>query len=182
MNRKNLLLVVFFLTLFVFQQVQAGRVLPSSGRLSEMNMPLANTFLFGDVYVQIYPLIDGRIVPGSSACTLPNTGGGCPDADPPTWCKTGSANQDPTYKFYYLCTDQDYLPDVLAGEMDLVDIYPPELEALKAQAVAARTFASYKSKNFGVNPPGTAFLLSIIPPTFNYIPLIVAVVPAMILK
>ncbi|MBI2759272.1 MAG: hypothetical protein HYX49_11410 [Chloroflexi bacterium] len=110
MKRKNMLLVVFFLALFVFQQVQAGGNLPSTGRPSEMNVPLANTFLFDDVYVQIYPLNDsGRIIPGSSPCTLPNTSGvgDCPNIQPPTWCKTGSANQDPIYKFYYLCTDQD---------------------------------------------------------------------------
>jgi len=122
-----------------------------------MNAPLANTFLFDDVDVQIYPLrADGTIEPGSSACTLPNTNGGCPDKEPPTWCKSGISNQDQIYKFYFLCTDQDYLPDVLAGEMDVAEISPHD-EALKAQAVAARTFASYKSKVFGVQPNGTTF-------------------------
>ena len=81
MKRKNLLLIVFFLSLFVSQQVQAGENLPSAGKLSEMNAPLANTFLFDTVYVRIYPLRDdGTIIPGSPPCDLPHSNGhdGCP--------------------------------------------------------------------------------------------------------
>jgi hypothetical protein len=37
MKHKNLLLLVFFLSSFVFQQVQAGATIPSVRKPSEMN-------------------------------------------------------------------------------------------------------------------------------------------------
>jgi hypothetical protein len=37
MKHKNISLVVFFLTLFVFQQVQAGSTMPLAENLSQIN-------------------------------------------------------------------------------------------------------------------------------------------------
>ena len=124
MKHKNILLVVFFLTMFVFQQVQAEANLPTTGKPSQMNSPLANTYLFDTVYVQIYPLDNaGKIIQGHSACDLSNTSDPlCPDIDPPTYCVDNASKIERTngYNFYYLCTDQDYLPDVVAEEMDVM--------------------------------------------------------------
>jgi peptidoglycan hydrolase-like amidase len=55
----------------------------------------------------------------------------------------GTGNQEPQ-GFFNVLVEQDYLPDVLATEMNLAQI-PPHIEALKAQAVASRTVASWKT-------------------------------------
>lgn len=148
MKRKNILLVVFFLTLFVFQQVQAMENMPSAGKLSEMSAPQANTVLFDTLFVYIYPLdnVGYRDSTKPYLCTWPSSDYGCGDAAP-VYTPVGYPYAENGY--YYLDTEADYLPNVLPNEINLAQIRPPEPEALKAQAVAARTFATYKSKFFG---------------------------------
>ena len=50
MKNKNLLLVIFLLTLFMFQQVQANAQTPSSNKLVNQNSLLPN------LYVKMYHL------------------------------------------------------------------------------------------------------------------------------
>jgi hypothetical protein len=42
MKYKKILLVVFFLTLFIFQQVRAGAIVPSADNPSQVNLAPAN--------------------------------------------------------------------------------------------------------------------------------------------
>jgi len=159
MKRKNILLIVFVLTLFVFQQVQAGGIMPSARKKSETNAQLAGGWA-DVVRIRIYPLnlSNGTIV-GADPCTWQTPMDGCGPSEP---LFTGTVYQDSTVDcndkpqnpyprkendYYYLCIEGDYLPDVLPTEMNLGQIRPPELEALKALAVAARTFVKYKAPN-----------------------------------
>jgi hypothetical protein len=146
MKHKNFLLVAFFLTLFVFQQVQAGATIPSN-KTSLINVAPANTVLFDTVYVYMYPLVPltGELA-SSTKCQWPNNDYGCGSTPPPIM------DQSPTGSFFRVNVEDDsskgtYLRDVIATEMNLAELHPPEPEALMAQTVAARTFASWKSAN-----------------------------------
>jgi hypothetical protein len=173
MKHKNILLIVFFLTLFVFQQVQAGATVPTTGRPSEMNVPLANTVLLSVIKIRIFPVDNSGAQYGTALCHWPddNNGpleydkNGCPINEPMlTGVQDGAtydcdqevsprpvSDNDVNGKFYYLCVDHDYLPDVVAKEMDVATI-PPHNQALKAQAVASRTVASWKAVHSDAAP------------------------------
>lgn len=143
MKHKNILLVVFFLSLFVFQQVQASATIPSLERPSQIiAAPLNTNILFSTVHVYVYKLVSttGALLPSRERCAWPDDFGvyGCGDNFPP-----GSLEPD---GFLIVNVEQDYLRDVIATEMNLAQI-PPELEALKAQAIASRSVASWKSDN-----------------------------------
>ncbi|MEW6406713.1 MAG: SpoIID/LytB domain-containing protein, partial [Chloroflexota bacterium] len=164
MKRKNILLIVFMLTLFFFQQVQAGGSMPSP-RKSEIKASLSGGW-DDVVFIRIYPLNmnDGTIHDFTPCTWATNNEPGCGPSAP---LFTGTVYQDSTvdcndkpqnpyprksdpndpYGYYYLCIEGDYLPDVLPTEMNLGQIRPPEVEALKALAVAARTFVKYKAPN-----------------------------------
>jgi hypothetical protein len=138
MKRKNLLLVVFFLSLFVSQQVQAGATTPVQ---TQINPSPANSVLSSQFQIYIYYLTNsGAITPDHKLCAYPRDFGvyGCgsefPDKD----------ILDPA-GFYYI-GEQYYLQNVLPNEMNFAQI-PPEAEALKAQAVASRTVGSWKAAN-----------------------------------
>jgi len=83
-KRKNMLLIVFMLTLFVFQQVQAGGIMPSAGKNSEMNAPLATVEWADVVLIRIYPLDlnYGTIMPGSDPCDWDPPVDGCGPSAP----------------------------------------------------------------------------------------------------
>jgi hypothetical protein len=138
MKRKNLLLIVFFLSLFVSQQVQAGATTPFQ---AQINLFPANSVLFSQFQIYIYHLTNsGVITPDHKLCSYPRDFGvyGCgsefPDQD----------ILDPA-GFYYI-GEQYYLQNVLPNEMNFAQILP-DAEALKAQAVASRTVGSWKSAN-----------------------------------
>jgi hypothetical protein len=58
MKHKNILLVAFVLSLFVFQQVQAGAITPFAKNPLQTNPDLANAgILYPNLYVYIYQLI-----------------------------------------------------------------------------------------------------------------------------
>ena len=171
MKRKNILLIVFMLTLFVFQQVQAG------GKNSEMNAPLAAVTGWADVvFIKIYPLNLGTGEKNSETpCTWTTYQDGCGSSEPVfTGTVTGddiqgysvdcnNKPQNPYSRgengYYYLCIDGDYLPDVLPTEMNIGQIHPPEPEALRALAVAARSFVKYKKYNtWGDETTGDAII------------------------
>jgi len=91
MKQKNTLLIVFFLTLFVFQQVQAGATIPSVERPSQVNPAPANVgILYDTFYVYVYHLVPadqpfaGSILnPGSPIqCEWPTSAYGC-GSEPP---------------------------------------------------------------------------------------------------
>ena len=143
MKHKKLLLVVFLISLFVFQQVQAEAPLPHSETLPQIQFVPVNTkTLYDHVYVDVYQLKpDGSLADGHILCSWPLTATiyGCGFG-------AGFIPKSPLENegFLNVSVEQYYLPDVLATEMDTVDI-PPVLAALKAQAVASRTHASWKT-------------------------------------
>jgi peptidoglycan hydrolase-like amidase len=145
MKHRNILLVVFFLTLFVFQQAQAGATIPPLEYPSQINVAPANTnILFSTVQVYVYKLVNGSgaLLPSRERCVWPDHFGiyGCGDNFPPGLLEPEG--------YLIVNVEQDYLRDVLATEMNLAQITPdPEGEALKAQAIASRSVASWKSAN-----------------------------------
>lgn len=147
MKHKNILLVAFFLTLFVFQQVQAGATIPLLENPSQINAAPANTnILFSTVQVYVY-----KLVPNSGSIQNPDSPELC--AWPRDFGVYGCGNDYPPgllepEGFLIVNVEQDYLRDVLATEMNLAQITPdPGGQALKAQAVASRSVASWKSSN-----------------------------------
>jgi len=147
MKYKNILLVVFFLTLFVFQQVQAGATIPSAENPSQINAVPANAnILFSTFHVYVYKLVpptetnSGSILPSHELCVYPA------DINLHTY---GCGSEYPDLGIqepqgYFQVGEEYYLKNVLPNEMDFAEI-PPDKEALKAQAIAARTVASWKS-------------------------------------
>lgn len=162
MKHKNILLVMFFLTLFVFQQVQAGESMPLAEKSSGVNVPLASD-LFSIVRIRIFPIDASGNKTSTTLCYWGMPQNGCPEQPKLTGVLNGvtyDCNQETTARavsendpttgyplYFYLCPERDYLPDVVAQEMGLDIIRPPETEALRAQAVAARTVASWKAEN-----------------------------------
>ncbi len=147
MKHKNILLVVFFLTLFVFQQVQASTIIPPVKNPYSINAAPARTGVLLD-YVNVYmymlqPNTGGFLNNTPSRCEWPLNFGiyGCGDdyndfylVDPGSYM---------TVVIEDVGAGKDYLRDVIATEMNLAEI-TPNLEALKAQAIASRTVASWK--------------------------------------
>jgi len=174
MKRKNILLVVFFLTLFVFQQVQAGGAMPSIGNPRQINVaPVSVGILYDPLYVYVYKLVppdqvnSGSIQIPPTQCEWPNTDYGC-GSEPP-----GSLREPEG--FFHVAGDY-YLRNVLPNEMDFAEI-TPNAEALQAQVIASRTDASWKSANqpeavvrgFNVINNSTQFQV-FIPGTYNAYP------------
>jgi len=148
MKHKKLLLVIFFLTLFVFQQTQAiAKILPK-GNLPQTNLVKQNGLL-PELWVRMYHLNpDGSVVGDRKQCA---TAAG----DNTYGCVQTPATQYYPYDFnpiqlaydadpnnhQQIDMEADYLLDVLSKEMDVPNY--PNLVPLQAQAVAARSFADY---------------------------------------
>jgi len=145
MKHKKFLLVTFLLTLFVFQQVQAGATMPPTENPSQVSLAPAYAPLptIGVFVLWLNPdtnAIDGQ----PRKCVTPYEHHGCGTIDP--------TNPDNPKNPAYIPVGQSvdlYLQDVLTIEMDVAEIppVPEEFQAFKAQAVAARTFASWKAVN-----------------------------------
>ena len=151
MKHKNLLFVVLFLTMFVFQQVRAGGTISSIKNVSQKNVVPSNAnTLVGFYRVYMYGLIPGgadagNILPSHQLCQWPTdmqgSVYGC--GNNPNFANPSDQN-NPSNSYWIVAEDY-YLKNVIALEMNLDELRPPELEALKAQAVAARTVANYKT-------------------------------------
>jgi len=111
----------------------------------------------------------GSVQIPATQCEWPNTDYGC-GSEPP-----GSLREPEG--FFHVAGDY-YLRNVLPNEMNFAEILPdPDAEALKAQAVAARTVASWKSaqqpeaivRGFNVINNSTQFQV-FIPGTYNDYP------------
>jgi hypothetical protein len=148
MKHKNILLVVFFLTLFIFQQAQAGGTVPIMGDPLQVNVaPASVGILYDTLYIYVYQLVPANnpINPGAiqdppTQCEWPATAYGC-GSEPPGGLREPEG-------FFHVAEDY-YLRNVLPNEMNFAEITPDSgAEALKAQAIAARTVASWKSANF----------------------------------
>jgi len=145
MKHRRILLIVFFLALFVFQQVQAGGTMPLAEKPPRINAAPANTnILFPTIKVYVYPLVEGSgalLNPASPIlCAFPY------DVEHNTYgCGTMNSNPDDGVQNPdYIDVENYYLKDVIGTEMNVNGI-PPEIEALKAQALASRTVASWKA-------------------------------------
>lgn len=152
MKHKNILLIVFLLTLFVFQQVQASATMPSAEKMPDQKSAVPSTAnaLAGLYRVYLYRLIEGGIHGGEITdehvlCQWPTdmqvpVRYGC--GDDPNFGNPSDPN-NPSSSYWYVAEDY-YLKNVIAREMNIMGL-PPTSAALKAQAVASRTFAYYNS-------------------------------------
>ena len=134
MKSKKILLVVFFLILFVFQQAQAraniqsnSDTLSPTGLLQGYNFPTK-------IWAKIYRLNqNGSRAPGDILCSSGDGNYGCV-----------AENSGEVYPYDFnpqeVDVENDYLLDVVPREM------PPQKyheDAVYAQAIAARSFAHY---------------------------------------
>ncbi|MFZ1041297.1 MAG: SpoIID/LytB domain-containing protein [Anaerolineales bacterium] len=150
MKHKKILLVVFFLAFFVFQKVQADSSLPSGEKLSQINpdSTCISVILFCNFHVYMYVLDYPSGLSTPTPCAYPSDIE-ANQLDPSTYYGCGTEYPDHGVQEpagYFDVSQQYYLRNVLPTEMDFVDFHPPDPEALKAQAVASRTNASWKSK------------------------------------
>lgn len=159
MKYKKILLVVFFLTLFVFQQAQAGTGVPSNNK-SNSSQPIlvqANG-LPTQVYVTMLRLdirngapLENPITNEYIKCLLEDFAYGCTElygVSATEYYPYGNNNP------VMVDVESDYLPNVLPREMD-VRGNPATRVALQAQALAARSIADWKYHanyvNYGYN-------------------------------
>jgi len=151
MRYKKLLLVAFLLALFVFQQTQqANAAIPSIAQYSSLAGNLQNYTPSAQMYVRLWRLNGNgtRHEPYTECVTagLENSHG----------CVENPSN-DPTLTLYYpyntnpalVDVENDYLLDVVAREMPAQ--YYPNLPALAAQAIAARSYANYQYDASDIN-------------------------------
>jgi hypothetical protein len=158
MKHKKMLLIIALLTLFVFQQVQAGgREISLGKNPSQINSASSNSTYLTD-HVSIYLYVINANTGGfvNSAAPQPcdySTGSttigqfGCGNAEP-TYSPAGTSwrcNNDAA-GCYWLNVEDDYLPNVVTIEMNLGSL-PAVPEALRAQAVAVRSHVNWKVKN-----------------------------------
>ncbi len=150
MKHKKIFLIVFLLTLFVFQSAQAGTIMPSVEDPSQPNSTSADASFANLPVIYMYHLID----PGGEIADNPpvqcwTLGSG----DHAYGCGTGDPEQpdNPRNPIYGLDVERYYLKDLLPREMDVAQ-NDPTLNALKAQAIAARSFATFKSVNPVAHP------------------------------
>lgn len=141
MKRRKILLIIFFLSLFVSQQVYAGANILSDGSVSQANL-VQTIGLPTQIYVNMLHLdLDngGKVASPRVECIWLERAEGC-----------GEANTQFPYQDYVALVDveNDYLLDVLPREMNMAENNPtPDvLPALQAQALAARSVAAWKDK------------------------------------
>jgi predicted outer membrane repeat protein len=145
MKYKKVLLVVFLLAMFINQQAQAAKTTPSVENPSQNNSASADT-LYNYVSVNMYHLSNpgGQLKdnPPKKCWTLGyiDPEFGCGTGDP---LHTDIAQNPVTFNKEDL--EKYYLKDVLSREMD-VSTNDPTLAALRAQAIASRTVATWKAK------------------------------------
>jgi hypothetical protein len=143
MKHKKTFLIILFLTFFVFQQAQANGIMPSTKNPSQGHFAPAYA-PYGSIHVFVLyldPDINAIYQGIPQKCVAPYEFHGCGVIDP----EHPDAPQNPAT----VTVDPSYLRDVITIEMNVGEIppMPQELPALKAQAVAARTVASWKAAN-----------------------------------
>jgi len=154
MTRKKILLIVFFLFLFVFQQTQASATfLPNKEEASQVDLIQASG-LPTQLYITVAHL-DGDSYPIYNAnneiekCSyIGDPAYGCGEAGYPY-------DQNPLW----IDVESNYLLNVVPREMNVAE-NDPTVEALKAQAVAARSYAAVRvptdnSINFQIYIPNS---------------------------
>lgn len=126
MKNKNLLLVIFLLTLFMFQQVQANAQTPSSNKLVNQNSLLPN------LYVKMYHLErTGEVVGDRTLCGSGHSVYGCVEVDGVQYYPYDfnimplDYDADLSQPSKIIDVESDYLLDVLAHEMDVPN-YPTD--------------------------------------------------------
>ena len=139
MKYKKTLLIIFFLSLFFFQQAQASANIQPNNRIPHTNSA-QGTGLPTQIYVNMLHLNidgDGAAYVPHQPCIWLERADGC-----------GEANTQFPYPYYVALVDveNDYLLNVLPREMNVAINNPPTLEALQAQAVAARSLADWKDR------------------------------------
>lgn len=143
MKYKKILLIVFLLTLFVFQQAQASAKAPFVKNLSQVNLAPLSLVSYQYLRINMYHLVNPG---GAIADNPPVRCWTIGYIDPAFGCGTGDPqdSQIAHNPLLNLDVEQYYLKDVLPREMD-VHTNDPALAALQAQAIAARSVATWKS-------------------------------------
>ncbi len=149
MKHKNFVLITFFLTLFVFQQVQAGATMPPKENPSQVSFapayaPLPTINVFVLALREDNNAIDYSINGDQPyKCLYAHQYHGCGIIDP---TNPGAPN-NPVISIPVGGPNDLYLRDVLVKEMDIdeIPLAAETFQAFKAQAVAALTFASWKA-------------------------------------
>lgn len=146
MKHKKALLFLFLTILLVFQQVEVdAKALNNTEKLSPNKSAqvdgLPTTVL---IYMKEFDVNGG---PTNNLCYLGDTTLGC--VEPGSGLTYPPSNQYVTFESgqvnpIRVDIENYYLQNVLPREMNVKEIYPT-LEALKAQALAARTIADWKA-------------------------------------
>lgn len=151
---KKTLLITFFLSLFILQQTQVSAKFLSNSEeapqvelIQASNLPTQLHLTVAHLDDQNKPIYqNGKIVKcytGDRAYGCGEGGSGYPYAQNPVWIEVES----------------NYLLNVVPREMNVVE-NDPTVEALKAQAIAARSYAAYRiptdnSVNFQIYIPNS---------------------------
>lgn len=170
MIRKKTLLIVFFLSLFIFQQTQvSAKFFPGMGNLSSNPYPM-NTGLPTTVLVYMYEFDPITGDPTFNLCDDDSAKLGC--------VETGSnftyPPDSPYVTFPYggvnpisVDIENYYLKNVLPREMNVAENYPT-LAALQAQTLAARSIADWKTRAFGaINFDNTTRMQVFVPGSYE---------------
>ncbi len=137
MNRKKTLFVIFFLSLFVFQQVLANVDVLAKNSSNRVNLH-QGAGLPSQISVTMYHLdleFGGEIKQPPTLCEWLERADGCGEA--------GTQYPYPN-SIAVVDVENDYLLDVLPREMSVIENHPPTLQALQAQAIAARSVGAWK--------------------------------------
>ena len=148
MKHKKLLLISFLITLFAFQQVQSGITMPFER--SPLSLNLQQGYNQPEISVKYW-----HLDPNSGARIEPPIA--CLDFTPTDFAYGCTQTTEKFYPYpanpWNVSLENDYLLNTVAKEMPAIagntgEDYP-NLPALSAQAVAARSFAYYfHSQNF----------------------------------
>jgi len=156
MIHKKTLLIAFFLSLFILQQTQvSAKFLPIKEEASHVDSIQASQ-LPTQLYITVAHLNETTNYP---IYNENNEMEKCYYTDPAYGCGEGSSGYPYTQNPLWIDVENNYLLNVLPREMD-VATDDPTVEALKAQAVAARSYAAYRiptdnSVNFQIYIPNS---------------------------
>lgn len=139
MAHKKILLIVLFLSLFMFRQARVSASFRADEEEARKVDSIRASELPQQVFITVahlddnsYPIYVGGQI---EKCTYYDTAYGCSEE--------GGVGYPYTDNPRYFDVENEYLPNVLPREMD-VKSYPPTLASLMAQAVAARSYAAFR--------------------------------------
>lgn len=135
MKHKKSLFIIFFVTLLMYQQAQASTNVPFEHDPSKIDLVQGNG-IPTQIYINMLRLNEnGTVFQPRQPCVY---------GQPAFGCGEGGATYLETNPML-VNVENDYLLDVLPREMNVAE-NNPTLEALQAQALAARSLLAWKAK------------------------------------